>query len=168
MSLSTLRTIAVQRDQSAPQRAKTKPMSATEARETEERSYINVLVGAIPSEPLALYTFLVGSIVATIDEGESDRLGMRWAIYGCMMLFIVLWLGIAYYRDRATGKRRFPWVETASASVAFAAWGLVMPGSPLSVELSGDDWVVWTGIITVLGVGLLGLLGVSLKQEVKS
>ena len=80
MSLSTLSTIAVQRDQAKPRRSKTKPKSAAEAQETEERGYLNVLAAAIPSEPLALYTFLVGAIVATIDPGESERLGLRW---GC-------------------------------------------------------------------------------------
>lgn len=78
MSLSTLSTIAVQRDQAKPRRSKTKPTSASEARETEERGYLNMLVAAIPSEPLALYTFLVGAIVATINPGESKRLGLRW------------------------------------------------------------------------------------------
>lgn len=80
----------------------------------------------------------------------------------------MLWLGVACYRDRAAGKkRRFPWLETAAAAVAFAAWGLVMPASPLNAELSGDDRVIWTVIITVLGVGVLGLLGVPLSQQVK-
>lgn len=89
-------------------------------------------------------------------------------VYGATLLFIVLWLGVAYYRDRAAGKkRRFPWLEAAAAAVAFAAWGLVMPESPLNAELSGDDRVIWTVIITVLGVGVLGLLGVPLRQQVK-
>jgi hypothetical protein len=42
-----------------------------------------------------------------------------------------------------------------------------MPQSPLNAEISGDDRVVWTLIITVAGAGLLGLIGVPLKEKVK-
>jgi hypothetical protein len=48
--------------------------------------------------------------------------------------------------------------------VAFAAWGLVMPQSPLAAELSGDNRVIWTAIITVVGVAVLGLLSRSLQK----
>jgi hypothetical protein len=169
MSLSTLSTIAAQRDKGVPIRSKPKPDSAEETRATEERGYMNVLVSAIPTEPLALYTFLTAGIVATIDAGETQRLGLRWGIYGATIVFIAAWLGAAYLRGRPKGaaKRRLPVVETAAAVIAFAAWGLVMPESPLNAELTGDDRVVWTLIITVAGAGLLGLLGVPLKEQVK-
>lgn len=166
MSLSTLSAIAVQRDEGKPRRSKRKPTTPTEAATTEERSYANVLVSAIPTEPLALYTFLVAGIVATIDAGESERLVLRWVIYGVMIAFIAAWLGTTYLRGRSA-KRKFPVVETVSAIVAFAAWGLVMPDSPLSAELTGDDRLVATLLITSGGVAILGLLGVSLKQETK-
>jgi hypothetical protein len=167
VSLSTLSAIAAQRDAGAPRRSTPKPESAAEARATEERGYMNVLVSAIPTEPLALYTFLTAGIVATIDAGEDQRIGLRWGIYAAMIVFIVAWLGAAYLRGRAAAKRRFPIAETAAAVIAFASWGLVMPQSPLNAQLSGDDRVVWTLIITVAGAGLLGLLGVPLKEKVK-
>jgi len=166
MSLSTLGTIAVQRDKQAPRRSKRRPATAGEMNDTEQRGYANVLVAAIPTEPLALYTALVGTIVAGIEAGEDSMLDMRWAIYAAGIVFIVAWLGSVYLRRPAVErKRRFPLVETASATVAFAAWGLVMPGSPLSAEISGDDLTAWTAIITVAGVAILGLLGVPLKQK---
>jgi hypothetical protein len=169
VSLSTLSSIAAQRDKGSPRRAKAKPKTPEEVRATQERGYLNVLVSAIPTEPLALYTFLTAGIVATIDAGESERLGLRWGIYAAMVVFIIAWLWSAYARS-ATGaakKRRFPVAETATAVVAFAAWGLVMPESPLNAELAGDDRVVWTLVITVAGAGLVGLLGVHLKDPVK-
>lgn len=168
MSLSTLTTIATQRDVGAPRTTKKKPAQASEAA-TEERSYLSSLVAAIPTEPLALYTFLVATIVATIKPGADERLSMRWAIYGATIAVIVLWLGSSYLRnsDPQKKKRSFPWLETAAAVVAFAAWGLAMPESPLNAVLSSDDRTIWTAIITAVGVVVLGMLGKPLKEEVK-
>jgi hypothetical protein len=169
MSLSRLSAVAAQRDTGPPKRAKRKPKSAQETEETEEQGYLDLLVTAIPTEPLALYTFLIGGIVATIDAGEDQRLTMRWAIYAAMIAFIILWLCASYIRRPSSDKKRkLPFVETLSAVVAFGAWGLVMPESPLNAELHGDDRTVWTLVITVAGVALLGLLSGSLKKPAKS
>lgn len=135
----------------------------------EERSYLSSLVAAIPTEPLALYTFLVATIVSTIEADGDQRLFMRWAIYAATIVVIALWLAASFLRNRdpEEKKRRFPWVETAAAVAAFAAWGLAMPESPLSAELSGDDRTIWTAIITAAGVVVLGMLGKPLTEEVK-
>jgi hypothetical protein len=168
MSLSTLTKIATQRDSAAPRTTKKKPGPGSEVG-TEERGYLSSLVAAIPTEPLALYTFLVATIVATIGPGDDERLFLRWAIYATTIVLIALWLGASYLRNADSGKdkRKFPWVETASAVVAFAAWGLAMPESPLSAELSGDNRTIWTAIITAAGVVVLGMLGKPLKEKVK-
>jgi len=167
MSLSTLTKIANQRDTGPPQTTKKKPGSGVAM---EERGYLSSLVAAIPTEPLALYTFLVATIVATIGPDDDKRLFMRWAIYGAMIVVIVLWLGAAYVRNIGPNEkkeRHFPWVETASAVVAFAAWGLAMPESPLNAVLSGDNRTIWTAIITAVGILLLGMLGKPLKEKAK-
>lgn len=174
MSLSTLTKIATQRDTGAPRATKKKlpeggaKEEAEERKETEERSYLSSLAAAIPTEPLALYTFLVATIVATIGPDSDKRLFMRWMIYAAMIVVIALWLGSSYLRNRDPQKKRsFPWLETASAIVAFGAWGLAMPESPLNAVLSGDNRTIWTAIITAVGVVVLGMLGKPLKEEVK-
>jgi hypothetical protein len=174
MSLSTLTKIAVQREHGVPKATKKKPEPRAEGEPkkeypTEKRSYLSTLAAAIPTEPLALYTFLVATIVATIGPGDDERLFMRWAIYAATIAVIVLWLGASHFRnlDAKERKRRFPWLEAASATVAFAAWGLAMPESPLNAELSGDDRTIWTAIVTVAGVLVLGMLGKDLKEEAK-
>jgi len=159
MSLSRLSAVAVQREKGPPQRAKKKPKTAAETQSTEKQGYVDLLVAAIPTEPLALYTFVVGGIVATIDSGEGKRLALRWAIYGVTIVFIALWLALAYRRRTDAGRKRtFPFVEIVAAIVAFAAWGLVMPESPLNAELSGDDRVVATVLITGAGAAVLSLI----------
>jgi amino acid transporter len=166
MSMTRLSAVAAQREQGGARRVKRKPGPGQEA-ETEPQGYLDLLVTAIPTEPLALYTFLISGIVATIDANESLRLTMRWWIYGVMIAFIALWLLISYRRrPKAERDRKLPFAEIAAAVAAFATWGLVMPESPLNAELKGDDQVVWTLIITAIGVALVGLITGSLKKPV--
>jgi predicted cobalt transporter CbtA len=42
-----------------------------------------------------------------------------------------------------------------------------MPGSPLAASLDSAQWTtIWTVVITAVGVALLGLLGIPLKDKV--
>lgn len=123
MSISTLTSVAAQRDTGPPRRSKPQPKDAEDAAKTEERGYLSLLVSAIPTEPLALYTFLIGGIVATIDTGDSKRLTLRWVIYAAMIALIVFWLIQAYVRrPKEERARRLPWAEIATAVFAFATW----------------------------------------------
>ena len=165
MSMRSLTTIAAQRNHGPPLKAEPEPADHDEAKKTVQGQFLDVLVAAIPTEPLALYTFLVGVVVGTIDLGESQRLGLRWAIYVGGLAVVAAWLLSGWLgQRRESPPAGFPAAELATASLAFAAWGLVMPQSPLSSELSGDNRVIWTAIITVVGVALLGLLSRSLQK----
>jgi hypothetical protein len=166
MSMRSLTTIALQRDQGGPRRAQPKPKDKNESEKTVGSGLGDVLVDAIPTEPLALYTALIGTVVATIGIGDDDRLPLRWALYAAGVVVVAAWIISAYYRSEGK-KRRLPVAELFAAVVAFGAWGLVMPQSPLSAELSGDDLTIWTAIITTAAVVLLGLAGRSLSDAVK-
>lgn len=168
MSVKGLNEVAAQRDNGQPVRVRSKPTSTQAAKETEKQGYLDLLITAIPTEPLALYTFLIAGITSTIDPGSDQRLTMRWIIFGVTVLFIAAWMIMSYRRLQDEHKRHLPWAEVASATIAFAAWGLVMPESPLGAELSGTDQTVWTFIITAAGVALLGLLTGRMKKEVAS
>lgn len=168
MSVRALNEIAAQREQGGARKIKGRPASAKDAKQVERQGYLDLLVGAIPTEPLALYTFLVAGIVATIDPGTDQRLTMRWIIFGAAVVFILAWMITAFLRLPGDQKRTLPWAEVSSAIVAFGAWGLVMPESPLAAELSGTDQTVWTFIIVAAGVALLGLLTGSMKKPIES
>lgn len=169
MSVRGLIDVSAQRDQAGgPLRAARAPKTAIEAEKTESQGYLDLLITAIPTEPLALYTFVLAGIVSTIDGDDDQRLTMRWIIFGAAVAFIVLWMAAAYVRrPKADKERKLPWAEVSAAVVAFAAWGLAMPESPLGAELSGDDKTVWVVIVTAAGVALLGLLTGSMKKPVK-
>lgn len=189
MSVRGLNKVAIQREEggarmtlagpTAPQGFALHPTGRGEGRppaktapstdETGLQGYMDLLVTAIPTEPLALYTFLVAGIVATIDPGTDQRLLMRWIIFGVAVAFIAAWMIAVYLRrPKEERDRTLPWAELGSAVVAFAAWGLVMPESPLAAELSGSDQTVWTFIVVAAGVAVLGLLTGTMKKPVES
>jgi FtsH-binding integral membrane protein len=153
MSVRSLTTLAVERD--------------TEAH--DGKAFTDVLISAIPSEVLGLYTFVVTAIVGTITSDSDDKqLSLRWIVFGAGVLATVVYLIVGYLQARAaTRKRRFPGQELTAAVVAFSAWGLVMPGSPLSASLTDDQARIWTAIITAAGVFVLFLLRGALTGRAK-
>ncbi len=173
MSVRSLNKIASERDEKAITKAAAKtgdPEAKAKEKElkAEAKGYTDFLVASIPTEPLALYTFLVAGIISTLDAGGDQRLTMRWIIFGVTAGFMILWILASFLRQPKDEKERvLPWVELPAAVVAFAAWGLVMPESPLMATLDGSDRTVWTFIITAAGVALLGLLTGSMKKDVK-
>jgi hypothetical protein len=106
--------------------------------------------------------------LATIDSGDDPQSILRWSIYVAGIVAIAVYLGVSYGSKRSAGaQRKFPWAGTLAAGFAFAAWGLVMPGSPLSIEVTGSALVRWTLIITIGGAFLVGLMTQTLKEPTR-
>jgi hypothetical protein len=168
MSIRSLTSIAVQRDNAAPKKAdKDQRGGGADQPELVPQGWADVLIAAIPTEVLAVYTAVVGVVVGTIEEGKDELLALRWILYAATTAILVAWITAAYRRKRASKRRRFPLAELCAAVVAFGAWGLVMPGSPLAASLDSQWTAIWSAIITALGVVLLGMLGTPLKDKVK-
>lgn len=168
MSLRAMSAVAVQREAGTAQKTRAGELT-TETQpdqETIPQSWGDMLVNAIPSEVLGVYTPLVGIIVGTIEAGDDERSTLRWLLYFAFVAIVILWLAIAFFSGTTKDKRKrkFPWVETIAATLAFAAWGLVMPGSPLSIDMSGADLTIATALISAAGVLLLGALGVKMSK----
>jgi hypothetical protein len=159
--------VAVQRESVKPHKAKKKKGAAEP--ETVPQGWTDVLISAIPTEVLAIYTTIIGGIVAAIETGGDEYFWLRWSLYAGFAVLVVAWLVAGYFRETTPSarKRRFPVLETVSAAWAFATWGLVMPGAPLSLSLGKTDRIVWTLVITGVGVVILGLLSGQLTSKVK-
>jgi hypothetical protein len=151
MSVRSLTALAVERDEEQP----------------PQTGFTDVLISAIPSEVLGLYTFVVTAIVGTITSDSDDKqLSLRWVVFGAGVLGTVVYLVVGYLQARGDDRRRrFPGHELIAAVVAFSAWGLVMPGSPLTASLSDDAARIWSAIITAGGVFGLFLLRGSLTSR---
>jgi hypothetical protein len=119
-----------------------------------------VLVASIPTEALAAYTSLVGAVFAAGIANAYQP--FRWTAY---VLFVTLAIlaPLAGFRHRVGPSagiehRRIPVLECLAAGLAAAAWGLVMPGSPLSTVLHGNGLVFATTSIVLGTTSLLALL----------
>jgi hypothetical protein len=168
MSLRSLATIAAERDGGTPTKTTRKTAAANEQQgeaETRKASPGDVLVAAIPTEVLALYTFATSAFVASVSTGDA-RLGLRWGVYVAGFVAIAAYL-VNSYRRSAQTVRNVPVRELLTASVAFGAWGLVMPGSPLMAQLSSSNQQVWSVLITAAGIVLLWIVGSPLKDQAK-
>jgi hypothetical protein len=171
--------LALERDQTTPRKSSVRRhgRTADAARQPAQagdqpdqlQGTRDVLISAIPTEVLAPYTGLIAIIVSTIEGGDDKMLVLRWAIYAVGIVAIAAWIGSGYLHQSAAQKRRrFPVLETITAAVAFAAWGLVMPGSPLSADLSGSALTVWTAVITAGGGLLVTILAGPLTKQAKT
>lgn len=128
------------------------------------KSANEVLVAAVPSEALAAYTALMGIVLAT---NIGSRYGaFRWSAYGVFIALAMLATLVVYRRrvgalsqdedkeDKNT--RPVPVWECLVAGLAAAAWGLVMPGNPLSTVLQGDVLVFTTSGIVLGAAAIVG------------
>jgi hypothetical protein len=145
MSAKNLAQLAVERDTNPPGQSVVKNSS-------------DVLMAAVPTEALAAYTAVVGVVLAA-NIGSAYG-PFRWSTYGTFVALAVLAPLVLFKNGSATtGKdyRKLPILECLTAGVAAAAWGLVMPGSPLTMVYKGDASVFATTAILVGGAALVGL-----------
>ena len=154
MSVRSLTTLAVERDRADPASPVAGGGGRTAANApdgTVPQGFTDVLISAIPTEPLAACTALVGVAVGAVNATDPRAyLSFRWWCFAGFVVLTILAVYASYLRDLkapSTGAppppkethRRFPLAEIIAASIAAAAWGLVMPGSPLNVQMSGTS-----------------------------
>ena len=122
----------------------------------------DVLVAAVPTEALAAYTAVIGVVLAA-NIGASYG-PFRWSAYGAFIALAVLApLLLVKRRAAATDKdmRKLPVPECLTAGVAAAAWGLVMPGNPLTMVVRGNALVFAT---TAILVGTAAVISLAAQQ----
>ena len=130
---------------------------------TEQTKAVGALIDAIPTEVLAPYTAILAIIIANTSSPET-RAALRWWTYAASLGFIIVFVVVSYLRSSAK-KRKLPWAELAAALVAFGAWGLAMPGSPLTISLHASDFAIASAMISIGGAALLGLLAVPINAK---
>src|SRR3989442_13655872 len=160
MSVNSLTTLAVQRDvEGSPTRRQVKKGEAEAS--TQLTKYQDVLMHAIPTEVLSGYTILIGITIGTIkatkqDPNPNQLLALRWWFFAGFLgaTLAAVWIGYWVKRSQ-TKKRRIPVPEILAATIAAAAWGLVMPGNPGAVRLSTQATTIATAAISIVGAGLV-------------
>ncbi|MGH2870250.1 MAG: hypothetical protein ACRDNK_22105 [Solirubrobacteraceae bacterium] len=99
------------------------------------------LIRYIPSELVAAYATVVGVLPLTGNSAvcHSD-FGPRWIAFGVFVVLTPITLQVLYVvkrRKAASVGPRIPWFDHTAAAVAFLAWALVLPLSPV------DTWCDW-------------------------
>ena len=134
----------------------------------EVRSATETLVAIIPTEVLAAYTALVAISVTTVEPGEYAP--FRWTAYAGFVVAAAI-APISSFRTKmedSRGGRSVPWAECLAAGAAAAAWGLVMPGTPLDLLLHGRALTLGSAAIILGGGTLLTIASTFLKRANKS
>lgn len=123
----------------------------------------DVLVATVPTEALTAYTAVIGVVLAA-NIGASYG-PFRWSAYGVFIALAVLApLLLVKRRAAATtdkDMRKLPVPECLTAGVAAAAWGLVMPGNPLTMIIKGNALVFAT---TAILVGTAAIISLAAQQ----
>jgi hypothetical protein len=130
---------------------------ATKPGESVVEDSTDALVAVVPTEALAAYTAVVGVVLAA-NIGSAYG-PFRWSAYGAFIALAVL-APLVLFKHRtatSTGGRPLPILECLTAGIAAAAWGLVMPGSPLTMIFTGNALVFATTAILVGTAAIIGL-----------
>jgi len=183
MSIRSLAALAVARDKAAPAQpagggggeAAIVPVEGAPGQVAGEppaaggvpQRFVDVIVSVIPTEPLSAYTALVGVAVGAIGNTVPHAyLPFRWCAYTAFLVVTLAATWLAYRRasqgpagvSDPENRRVFPWAEGAAALIAAASWGLVMPGSPLDVQVSGTARTLAIASIVIAAATVLSLI----------
>ena len=178
MSILSLAELAVARDRTdagakvlaRPAGGARTPAEPAQPLPAPEQTTADSLTSAIPTETLAVYTGVVGIFTAAANPGVVDGyLPFRWWAFGAFVALTLFAVWAAYHGKRRDGSGRkssFPALEAATATIAAAVWGLVMPGSPLLLELSGTVRTITVSTLTLTGSALVAALSTYLTKGV--
>ncbi|HET6504206.1 MAG TPA: hypothetical protein VFG87_25940 [Amycolatopsis sp.] len=175
MSLSSVTTLAITRDE-------THPRDELQL-DSRKATWAKVLVSAIPTEILTVYTASLGVAagLATSDNPHA-YLPFRFGWYAAWLVATPLITGLLYARkaeevrqrkakaDPGAVLLRVAWwkgilrPETAAATVSAAAWFTAMPGSPWEVALSGGAFALTSMVATAVGALLVGVIAPALTS----
>jgi hypothetical protein len=164
MSSRSARALAAQRHEGTPQKTARGTFPGMDEA-TEDANGKDALVAIIPSETIAFYTPITTIIIAQLLKGAGapDRyMGLRWGLW---VSGILISLALVAKERLSRTSAKWPAAEMAAAGVAFAAWGLSTPDSPLLAETKDSLDSVITLIISGGALLLLGLFSTSVLSS---
>lgn len=159
MSVSSITSIAVSRDQADP--------GTTIKVGDEVATSGKAVVSAIPTEILGLYTAALTVVLQFVsDDKPRQFLGLRWWIYGIALGLtpLVAWWVYKRKTKRVASARKLPVFETMGPLVAAGAWFTAMPGSPYQVVLSDAVFGITAGLAVLVAAAVLGFIAPQLTK----
>jgi hypothetical protein len=162
MSIRTIAAIAVKRDAGVSP-GPPAPEAVPAAGEGPALPDTSDLAAALPTEVVALYTAAIALLEGILHQNVGATYApLRWWLYGAGFVFTVVTVQLAYGSisrgARGSKKRKAPVKELIVGLLAFAVWGLVLPGSALYEVLGNPALTVSVGLVTLGGTTMVGLL----------
>lgn len=154
MSIRGISVVETQRDVDTP----------SSRRGDADKTRSEALVEAIPTEVLGPYTALVALFIAEYEPGDWTEIG-RWILYVIGLLLVPIAVFFLWKRDKAAAtNRRVPVAGIVAATLAFGAWGLVMPGGPLTYTIDDARTLsVVTGSVSIVIPAIIAMLPLTRK-----
>ena len=87
--------------------------------------------------------------------------GRRWVIFVVTSVLVPAAVWFLWYRasKSSRGERKAPVAGMVAAGIAFGAWGLVMPGGPLTYSIDkASSLTIWTFIIVTVATAVISVL----------
>ena len=161
MSLNSLAASRVARE--AAPAGKTLSVASEDAvgpQQEDVQNALSALVEYLPAETMSLYLATVAAAPALAEAVPRLTVLHVYLFYACLtpILFVLIYAGKrqAAMAARWPGWEKWPWWPTVAATVAFLAWGLVVPGGPLAGVKNGP---ALGSLLAVVVSTLLGVVG---------
>jgi uncharacterized membrane-anchored protein len=125
-------------------------------------------VSVIPTEMVTGYLAALAAVIATTSD-QNPKPGLRWLLlvgFGVLTPVAVWSLWNAKLRpDDPLRKRRAPFLEMATATLAFLVWAFALPDSPITLWSAYDASI--SPVIVIVGGIVLGLTAPLLQRPAK-
>jgi peptidoglycan/LPS O-acetylase OafA/YrhL len=152
----------------APSAPQIGPALATGPEAGKKEDTLTQLLRYTPTEVVGLYVGAVSLLPELPDEGKSladSDFTWRWVVF--LVFFVatpfVVWGAAAAQARAAKTQFQLPLFEMIVGAIAFAAWAVALPNSPM---YGWDSWHGWAGAI--IGIVVLLLIGVIAKISGKA
>jgi hypothetical protein len=145
------------------------PSLAAGPPDAPKEDVLTQLLRYTPTEVVGVYVGVIALLPTLPDEGKTEisesDFTWRWLVFILFFLFTPLTILAANaVRSRAAGSRaETPWFEMIMGPIAFAAWALALPLSPM---FSFSTWSGWMGV--VIATIVLFLIGIIAKLAGKA
>jgi hypothetical protein len=144
------------------------PSLAAGPPDAPKEDVLTQLLRYTPTEVVAVYVGVVALLPTLPDEGKAEihesDFTWRWLAFFVFFALTPLTILAANAVRRAQGgSKDRPWFEMIVGPIAFAAWALALPLSPV---FSFSDWSGWMGV--VIATIVLFVIGIIAKLTGKA
>jgi hypothetical protein len=169
MTITTITTLGAARNNRTPTKADAAETPTDGTGATEQPGLLQLVAKQVPVGLVAAYTGATSGFIQLIDEptaaepAPDQYLVYRWL---ALAILVLASAGLTYrsYRQKAGKAARQPIAEVLGVGIAAAAWGLMIPESPLLAMTDGPGGLALVILIGLAAVALNLVTGSNLRK----